>query len=322
MFKKNVLLSKFSHYKIGGPATFFFAAKNDREVRWAVAEAKKEKLPIFILGGGTNLLIDDLGFKGLVLKSDIKFNKKKAGTRIEAGAGALMADVLKNAERESFAGLEWAAGLPGTVGGAVRGNAGCFGGEIKDSALSVRSYDMKTGKTIVRSAEECDFGYRSSIFKKKAANEIILSVTFQLWRGDRKAIAKASREKIAYRKERQPGEYPSIGSMFKNIPLARLYKKGSKEYKDAVAARTIQYCGSEFSIKTDPFPVLSAAKMISESGLRGVSFGGAMISPKHPNFFVNVLAAGSGDVKNLITLTKAEVKQRFNVDLEEEIQIV
>ena len=320
-FKENIPLSQFSHYKIGGPARFFFEAKSVSEVRWAVKEAKARKIPLFVLGGGTNILISDAGFDGLVLRPDIRDIKTK-GTRITVGAGVPMADLLKYAAAHSLAGLEWAGGLPGTVGGAVRGNAGCFGGEIKDSVVSVRSFDTKAMKTIERTVGRCAFAYRHSIFKKKNGAEIVLSVTFALKKGNKKEILKAIKEKIAYRKDRHPMEHPNIGSIFKNIPLHTVHAKGSAMYKKALHDAVLVRRGARFSVKTDPFPVIFAAKLISESGLRGVSIGGAMISPKHPNFIVNVLGAGSQDVRCLIMLAKAEVRRKFDIALEEEVQLL
>lgn len=320
-FKENVPLSKFSHYKIGGPARFFFEAKSEKDVRWAVGEAKARKLPIFILGSGTNLLIDDKGFDGLVLRPDIK--EIKAHKQIvTVGAGTLMTDVLTFATERSLVGLEWAGGLPGTVGGAVRGNAGCFGGEMKDRIVSVRSFNIKTMKVVTRAGNECAFAYRHSIFKKKNAAEIILSVTLALTKGNKKEIAKVIKERIKYRKEHHPLEHPNIGSIFKNVPLDTVYKKGGVKYKKSLRETALVFRGSSFSVKTDPFPVISAAKLVSESGLRGVSVGGAMISPKHPNFIVNVLGAGSTDVRCLITLAKAEVHKKFGIHLEEEVQLL
>jgi len=320
-FKEHVPLSKFSHYKIGGPARFFFEAKDAGEVQWAVKEAKKRKLPIFILGGGTNLLISDEGFNGLVLRPDIRDIKGK-GTTLTVGAGVSMANVLKFAVAHSLAGLEWAGGLPGTVGGAVRGNAGCFGGEIKDSIVSVRSFDIKTMKIITRSARGCAFAYRHSVFKKKNGSEIVLGATLALRPGNKKELARVVKERIAYRAEHHPLEHPNIGSIFKNVPLSVVHDEDGIKYKKVLHEKMLVLRGSSFSIKTDPFPVISAGKLISESGLRGVSAGGAMISPKHPNFIVNVLGAGSNDVQCLITLAKAEVRKKFNIPLEEEIQLL
>jgi UDP-N-acetylmuramate dehydrogenase len=320
-FKEGVALSKFSHYKIGGPARFFFEAKSEKEVEWAIKEAKARKLDVFILGSGTNVLISDDGFAGLVMRVNLNDIKVK-GETVTVGAGALMADLLKTAVGKSLAGLEWAGGLPGTVGGAVRGNAGCFGGEIKDSIVSVRSFDIKTMKVVGRKAKECAFAYRDSVFKKKNGAEVILSVTLALEKGNKKEIEKVIKDRIKYRKEHHPLEYPNIGSIFKNVSLNSIHDKGSAKYKKALRESVLDLRGSNFSIKTDPFPVISAAKLISESGLRGVSNGGAMISPKHPNFIVNTLGAGSGEVNNLITLAKAEVHRKFGINLEEEVQLL
>lgn len=320
-FRENILLAEFSNYKIGGYARFFFVAKNEREIRWAVAEAKSKKLPIFIMGGGTNLLINDKGWNGLVLKPDIDILKTK-GVTIVAGAGVLMSDICTLVASKSLAGLEWAGGLPGTVGGATRGNAGCFGGEIKDSIVSVRSFDIKTMAIRERKLKDCAFNYRDSVFKKKKGNEIILSVELRFSKGDKKKIMETMRKNIAYRITHHPLEYPNVGSIFKNVPLSVFHKKGSKKYKKAVADTAFALNGSRFSVKTEPFPVISAAKFISETGLCGVTFGGAMISPKHPNFIVNVFGADAGDVKNLITLAKAEVRKKFGVTLEEEVELV
>ncbi len=320
-FKENIPLSKFSHYKIGGPARFFFDAKSASEVRWAIKEAQKKKLPVFVLGGGTNVLINDDGFEGLVLRVAICDIKMK-GTMVTVGAGVPMTVFLKFAVAHSLTGLEWAGGLPGTVGGAVRGNAGCFGGETKDRIVSVASFDTKKMTLVTRSARACAFGYRESVFKKKRGGEIIISATFALAKGNKKEIAKVIKQRIAYRTEHHPMEHPNIGSIFKNVPLRSVRAKGSVQYKKAVHDATLTLRGARFGVKTDPFPVIFAARLIAESGLRGISAGGAMISPKHPNFIVNVLGAQSSDVQNLITLAKAEVRKKFDIDLEEEVQLL
>jgi UDP-N-acetylmuramate dehydrogenase len=326
-FRENISLAAFSNYRIGGNARFFLEPKTEKEVAAAVTEAKARKLPIFILGGGTNLLLSDTGFNGLVIRPALTaIDIKKRGGMVVAGAGAVMADLVNASIKNSLSGLEWAGGLPGTLGGAIRGNAGCFGGETKDIVRLVRSFDMKKMKIVERSAKECKFNYRDSIFKhsgsRGAANEIILSAELAFEKGESKSIAAAVREKIEHRKKNHPLEYPNIGSIFKNVPLGDVYSATSPKYNAALAKKEIAYRGSQFSVKTDPFPVISTAKLIGECGLRGVSFGGAMISAKHPNFIVNALNAGSGDVATLIALAKARVKAKFDVDLEEEVQIV
>ena len=304
-FQKNILLSQFSNYKIGGPAKFFFEAKSVEGVRWAVGETKKQKLDIFILGGGTNLLINDKGFNGLVLKPSLNFLELTNARTNKAGAGVLMTDLLNFTIEKGLSGLEWAGGLPGTLGGAIRGNAGAFGGEMKDSVAEVESFDIKTGKEIVRSGAECRFGYRSSIFKEKNNKEIILAATLKLKKGDPKKIKSAVQEKIDYRLLHQPLDHPNIGSIFKNVDLNKI--------PQALRPRFVSV------VKNDPFPVVPAAYLISKAGLAGVSHGGAMISPKHPNFIVNVLKSTALDVKTLVNLTKKTVKKKFKINLEEEI---
>ncbi len=318
--RKSVNLSQFSNYKIGGPARFFLEAKNEDEVNRAITFGREKGLDVFVLGGGTNLLIADEGWNGLVVKPAINVLEVR-GEKIAAGSGVLMRDLLEFAAEHFLSGLEWAGGLPGTLGGAIRGNAGCFGGEIKDVIESVRSFDMKTTKVIERTTAECAFGYRDSIFKRNGI-EIILSAVLRLKKGDREEIMKAAEEKIAHRNKNHPLEYPNIGSIFKNVPLSKILENNGIEYNDALAKRRVVYKGSEFSVKNDPFPVISAAKLISESGLRGRTSGGATISEKHPNFIVNVANAKASNVKDLMRTAKQHVREKFGIELEEEVQIL
>lgn len=322
-FQENIPLSDFSSYKIGGPARFFFEAENEQEIAWAVHKARSENTPIFILGGGTNLLFGDQGFHGLVLRPAVRFLSIQ-GTLIFVGTDIIMPELVETTVRYALSGLEWAGGLPGTVGGAIRGNAGCFGGEIKDVIESVKSFDIEEMKTVERTASECAFGYRNSIFKQKHGTEIILSAVLKLKlkRGVEDEIRRDIDEKIAYRKERHPLEYPNIGSIFKNVPLEAVCGKGSEAYEAAVRDGKVSYKGSEFTVKTDPFPVISAAKLISESGLRGMTRGGAAISEKHPNFIVNTGGATAANVKDLIAIAKAAVLKKFAITLEEEPEIL
>ena len=304
MFKENVSLSEFSSYKIGGPARYFFEAKNADELKKAVEEAKKRNLEFLVLGGGTNFLIGDEGYPGLVLKPSIDFMEIN-GEEVSAGAGTLMHDLVAFSAERGLSGLEWAGGLPGTVGGAIRGNAGAFGGEIKDSVKKVKSLNTSTLEEIERNAPDCDFGYRQSIFKNQPNKEIIISAVFSLMKGESEKIKTSVNEKISYRKERHPMEHPNAGSIFKNVDVKKIPENQIARFKK--------------SIKTDPCPVVPPAYIISEAGLKGLSCGGAMVSPKHPNFIVNVSDAKSSDVRNLINIAKTEVKNKFGIDLEEEI---
>lgn len=319
MFQSDVDLKTHSNYKIGGQARFFYVAKNVDQITGTLDRWRKEEIRMclshralprhshtFILGGGTNLLISDKGFDGLVLKPEINLLKVE-GDMVKAGAGVPVSDLLQFTVSQSLSGLEWAGGLPGTVGGAIRGNAGAFGGETKDAIKEVVSLDIsgKAPRVVKRNNAECKFDYRNSVFKINDGKEIVLEATFALKKGDKKAIRQAIEDKIKYRKERHPMEYPNIGSIFKNVDLRTVPKKLQGQFASVV--------------KPDPFPVVPTAYLISESGLKGVSWGGAMISPKHPNFIVNVLDAKAEDVKTLIKLVKAAVKEKYGIKLEEEV---
>ncbi len=302
----NVSLKDHSSYRIGGLAKHFYEPKTENEFISALAEANEQKLPVFILGGGTNILFSDSGFDGLVLKPAIS-TIEIHGEIMRVGAGALMKDVVEASIHAGLSGLEWAGGLPGTVGGAIRGNAGAFGGEMKDSVVTVRSLDTKSLKIVERDATDCRFGYRTSVFKEEGV-EAVLLVELQLKQGNRETIQSAVNEKINYRNERHPMEYPNVGSIFKNVDVRSMSEKDIQPFAHI--------------IKQDPFPVIPTAYLLSEAGLKGVSFGGAMFSPKHPNFIVNVLDATEADVRALITLGKSAVKEKFGIVLEEEVMYV
>ncbi len=319
--KENVILSRFSNYKIGGPARYFFEAKTVKAVKEAVYWGRTKKQNFFILGGGTNLLFSDKGFNGFILKPDIKF-LKISGMKVKAGAGVLMSDLLKFATKHGLSGLEWAGGLPGTLGGAIRGNAGAFKGEIKDSIESVTSFNIKNSKVFVRKNKACRFSYRTSLFKEKDNEEIILEATLKLKKGNPKEIRAAILDKIDFRKKKHPLEYPNSGSVFKNVPLTQIFKKETLEYTEAVHQSNFNLKGSVVPVKSDPFPVIPTAYLISESELKGITRGGAMISTKHPNFIVNVKNAKARDVLALIKLVKSTLKRKFGISAEEEVQIV
>ncbi|MFH1759046.1 MAG: UDP-N-acetylmuramate dehydrogenase [Patescibacteria group bacterium] len=310
MFQSNISLSQYSNYKIGGAARYFYQSDKIGDLIKAVKQARKDKAPVFILGGGTNILFNDDGFSGLVLKPLMR-DIKKNGDEITVGAGASMANLLELAVDKGLGGLEWAGGLPGLIGGAIRGNAGAFGGEIKDSIKEVVSLDISkpVPQIIKRNNQQCRFGYRDSIFKSgpTAGKEIILEATFQLRSGDKKLIRQTMEDKINWRRARQPLEYPNIGSIFKNINWELVPEQWKQDEK------------FKQNYKTDPFPVIPAAFLIDQCRLKGVTCGGAMISPKHPNFIVNVLNASAGDVKQLINLVKNAVFDRFGIKMEEEV---
>jgi len=304
---EKVLLAPYSNYKIGGKAEYFFEPKNEEALAAAVSQIHELKVDLFVLGGGTNVLFNDSGFNGAIVKiQNSKF--KIQNYQLKIGAGFDMSKLLDIAIDKGLSGIEWSGGLPGTIGGAVRGNAGAFGGEIKDNIEYVISFDPKAGKFFTRNNKECLFDYRDSIFKNKAKNEIIWEIGLRLISGNKKEIQTAIEEKIIYRRKRHPMEYPNAGSIFKNIDAKYLPVALQKKFAD--------------KIKTDPFPVLPTAVLLADAGLKGISCGGAMISPKHPNFIVNVFNATSKDIKSLINLMKYTIKEKLGVQLEEEIIIL
>lgn len=314
MFKTGINLSQYSSYKIGGPAKQFSEPETVQGIIKEVERARREQMPVFVLGGGTNLLINDNGFAGLVLHPKLLQIKSESET-ITAESGVLVSDLLEFAIDHGLSGLEWAGGLPGTLGGAIRGNAGAFGGEIKDCVKEVFSLNIKLEppKIIKRSNTQCRFGYRSSIFKEFNGEEIVLAAVLQLGAGKKNKIRAAIEEKISYRKEKHPMEYPNIGSIFKNVSLAAINQESQQ---------LLKALDPNFPVKNDPFPVIPTAYLIAQAGLKGIANGGARVSEKHPNFIVNFNNAKASEVKKLISLVKIKVKEKFNIELEEEVIIL
>lgn len=315
MIKQNILLSDFSNFKIGGNAKYFLDVSNVQELidglkKWKEIpkDFSQNQKRIFILGGGTNILFSDNGFDGLVVKySDESISE--SGEEITVGGGTPLSKLLEFCIENSLSGMEWAGGLPGTVGGAVRGNAGAYNGEIKDNLIEVESLDVETLEFKKRNVNQCDFAYRTSVFKKNGDREIIINIKFKLETGDKEIIKAAVQEKIDARNKRHPLDFPNVGSIFKNVPVEKF---DTKQFLYELS----QY------VKNDPFPVVPTAKVNFLAGLSGKRVGDAQLSEKHTNFIVNLGAAKSKDVHELIKIIKNAVKEKFNINLEEEVMFV
>lgn len=280
MFRHNVPLKNYNTFKVGGPAKYFCEVKDKNELEEAINFAKGKQLPYFILGGGSNLLISDEGFDGLVVKlnnSDIKLK----GERVFAQAGADFGEVVEFAASKGLSGLEWATGIPGTLGGAIRGNAGAFGSYISEAVEAVEAID-EDFEFCGLANSDCGFDYRHSSFKDN--NKIIFSSILKLKFENEEIIRERMKQNLDYRRERQPLGYGSAGSVFKN-PSEK-----------------------------------PAGKLIEEAGLKGEKVGDAMVSEKHANFIINSGNATAKDIKELIDLVKQRTKQETGYDLEEEIQ--
>ena len=311
--QKNVLLKNYTTFKIGGEAKFFCVVKNSDELKSATEWAKSENLKTFVLAGGSNVLISDKGFDGLVIRMKNDFLEKiEDGDEkviLKCGSGTLLSELMKYCLKNGFEGLEWAAGIPGTVGGAVRGNAGAFGFSIRDCVRKVLAISNCDEKLEIRefNGKECGFDYRESFFKKNS-RWIIDKIFLEFGKGDFVEIDKKFKEFIGKRSEKQPplGKFPSAGSIFKNpvVPqkIIKIFEKES---------------GTIATNKRVP-----AGWLIDQCGLKGKSIGGAMVSDLQANFIVNTGNSSFEDVIILMSVIKEKVRNKFGVQLKEEIEIV
>lgn len=306
LIKENVNLGEMTTFKFGGDARYFAVVDNESEVKEAVSFALNKDLPIFIFAGGSNLIVSSNGFNGLVIKPNFKLLETD-DKFIRCGSAVTMKELVDESIERSLKGLEWAGGLPGTVGGAVRGNAGAFGGEIKDSVVSVESIDLKTDNLLVRDNSECQFIYRGSYFKTNPG-ELIITVKFELSAGNKSELRAIADDHIRYRHEKHPMDAPNSGSIFKNTPLERVKDKYIEQFKDVV--------------KNDPFPVIPTAKIIADAGLAGRTVGRAQISTKHTNYIINTGEATAEDVVQLIDEAKQVVRDKFEIELEVEPELL
>ncbi len=285
---ENILLnepmSKHTSFKIGGPVDIMILPQNIEEILEIIKLCKTNNINYFILGNGSNILVRDKGIRGLVIKIGKALQRNKIDNNIiECESGILLANLANIAYHNSLAGLEFASGIPGSLGGAVIMNAGAYGGEMKDIVIETTyiDEDIKIKKLTY---EEHKFGYRDSFFQGK--NKIILSVKLKLKHGDKQSIKVKMMDLNRRRKEKQPLEYPSAGSIFKR----------PQGY----------YVG----------------KLIEDCGLRGYSVGDAQISKKHCGFIINSGAAKANEVLKLIEYIQEEIMIKYNVGLQTELKII
>lgn len=304
--QKNVSLKNHSTFKIGGPAKYFVAVRIKGKLIETIRTAKKNNLPFFILGKGGNVLVSDEGYDGLIIKNETS-KVKVENSRIFAESGALLEKIVRAAIESRLSGLEWAVGIPGTVGGAICGNAGAFGCSMDDIVENVEALKISGSRiqTFIFKKEDCKFGYRESIFKYKK-NLIILSAKFRLKRKRKSKIKKQIKEFISHRQKNQPLGFPSAGSVFKNFSITPIVVK--KLFKSNPELE-----------KFKKNKVIPAGYLIESCGLKGKKIGNAKISDIHANFIVNLGGARAKDVRKLIKLAKQKVKKRFGVVLKEEI---
>ena len=276
-------LSQYVNFKVGGPADILLTPKNKEQVIKTVNVCKENNIPFYVIGNGSNLLVKDGGFRGVIISLTNVNQVLVNGERIEAECGAMLKSVSDKAVDNSLTGFEFACGIPGTVGGAVFMNAGAYDGEISHVIESAEVIN-EDGEVIKLSKEELHLGYRSSIVMEKGY--VVLCATFKLNKGTVKSIKDLVADLTNKRESKQTLEYPSAGSTFK---------------------RPVGYF---------------AGKLIQDAGLKGYSVGGAAISEKHSGFVINKGGATAKDILDLIHHVQDEVKKQFGVDLHTEVRII
>lgn len=305
--RENTPLAPYTIYKIGGAARFFADVRNADELGEAVRFAADKSAGFFIMGAGSNTLVADEGFEGMVIHmtgGTIRVD----GARMIADAGVMMARASAESARAGLAGFAWAIGVPGTIGGSVRGNAGCFGHEMKDVVESVTIFDAAKATSYQLPATSCEFGYRDSIFKRHP-EWIVLAATLKLAHGDPALIQEKIKSISAERTARQDVGIKSCGCVFKNPSWSDM-----EESKDTLTARFPEL--AEFAARA----TVPASFLIDRAGLKGSRAGRIVISPKHANFFLNEGGGTAKDVLILVALVKDAVLQKYGITLHKEIQ--
>lgn len=304
-FKANEPLAKHVNMKIGGPAAYFVEAKSVQDVADAVKQAKDHNVKFFVLGGGSNTLVADEGFSGLVIKIAMR-NILINGDTVVAEAGAISATVARQTANVGLRGFEWAVSLPGTIGGAVRGNAGCFGGETKDNLVSVKL--LRKGEVINLAAEDLKMKYRHSALKEMGNDDVVLEATFKLTPGDKAEALALIDVNLEKRKKTQPLGAASAGCMFKNF-----------EYTDESTLDKLKQ-DADIPEAMTKMHRLAAGWLIDQAGLKGTKMGDAMVSTEHGNFLMNTGKATANQIMELISLVKMKIRNSYGIQLEEEVQ--
>lgn len=304
--KENESMASHTFLKIGGPARLYLIAMTGDDVVHAAEEAQDAGIPFAVIGGGSNLLVSDDGFQGVVIQAMDRAQNIE-GPRVTAAAGVFSGSLARATADAGLTGFEWGIGVPGTIGGATYGNAGCFGGEMKDVVLSVDAYDVANKKRVTYANADCRFGYRDSRFKHEP--HVILSTTLELKAGDAASAKTKIDEIMGKRKDSQPQGAFSAGCLFKN-----------HEYADDSALEKLRREGDEIPADMLKNKRIAAGWLIDKLGLKGMTVGKAQVSPVHGNFLVNLGGARAQDVLALSSIVKMKVRDELGILLEDEVQ--
>ncbi|MBI4138956.1 UDP-N-acetylmuramate dehydrogenase [Candidatus Uhrbacteria bacterium] len=306
--KRDELMSNHTSVKIGGPARLYVVAPSNAELLRIIGEAARLNIPFVVFGGGSNLLVADDGYEGVVIQAADR-SMRIEGERVIAASGAPTGVVARAAAEAGLEGFEWGIGVPGTIGGATYGNAGCFGGEMKDVVSAVETYDPAHGSRRTFSNADCRFGYRDSRFKHDPY--ILLETTLLLRPGNRETALTRMTEVMEKRKASQPQGSFSAGCLFKNY-----------EFQDGSALDILKRHGDGIPETFLTQKRIPAGWLIDRLGLKGTSIGQAQISPVHGNFFVNRGGARAQDVLALSSFVKMKVRDELGILLEDEVQLI
>jgi len=281
---KNAPMKEYTSFKVGGEVKLLVLPGSMKEVSYAISVCKAYDVQYYIMGKGSNLIVKEKGYDGIIIKLSDGFNEISVqDDLIIAQSGALMSALASKASQYSLSGLEFASGIPGTVGGAVVMNAGAYGGEMSHITYKVKALDP-SGVEKVFSNSELNFGYRDSIFHYEPY--VVLEVHLKLIKGQQETIKNRMKELADRRNSKQPMNYPSAGSIF---------KRPQGHY---------------------------ASKLIEDAGLKGLSIGGARVSPLHAGFIINEGTATSQDILDLIAIIQSTVQDKFDITLEPEVKII
>ncbi|MBT3230863.1 UDP-N-acetylmuramate dehydrogenase [Candidatus Uhrbacteria bacterium] len=305
--KENELLSKHLVFRVGGPAKWFATAQSADEIKAAIELCHESKIEYVVLGGGSNIIASDQGYEGLVLKIGI-MDSNIEGTNVTVGAGVPSVALARQMADAGLSGLEWMVSLPGTVGGAIRGNAGCFGGEVKDCLKKVTA--LRSGEIVEIDNKDLRFSYRDSAFKDGDNHDVILMATFELEKDEPLMIKERMHVILDKRKIAQPLASGTAGCTFKNFELPSDKEKMRLEDETEIPTQMLEA------------NCISAGWLIDQLNLKGTKIGGAQISEGHANFILNDGTATADDILQLISLIKTKVRNAYSIQLNEEIQCI
>ena len=283
-WKKDISLAECTTFRIGGPAKYGVYPQTAEQLCAAVELCRSSKMRYYVVGNGSNLLFSDRGFDGAVIFTGAMKQLSAESDRLTVDCGVLLTQAAVAAQRAQLGGMEFAYGIPGSVGGAVFMNAGAYDGEMKDIVESVLFYDAVSQETVLYQRQACGFDYRRSVFQEKEG--VVLQTTLKLKKGEEAAIRLRMEEFMSRRRTKQPLKYPSAGSVFKR------------------------------------YPGFYTAKLIDDAGLKGLTVGGAQVSEKHAGFIVNRGGATAADVLTLIETIQEKIRVLYGIEIVCEIRYV